>query len=185
MPIKNATAPILVPYPDWDRSADSLRWLDADTYNEQIRIAVDLLKGLQCARNLVWLDEKTYNNGKADLNHANNLIQMWSGYEWHLALYGMKLLGRQPNPQHEIYDDPTPELFRRFQKAYIQASKTDPPYWFGENTLHDSHQCWLIRHDHLYKRTFGTKIAKAAHLLPLCWPPSENGKVRKTSPYGY
>lgn len=187
MPIQNKATPILVPYPDWDKSADSLKWLDPQEYKRQILLSLWTLHNINGQTKII---ADLLSEGIADteeirftlLNCSEMLTDMWRGYEWYLALYGMKLLSRRPNWKHEIYADPTSDIAAEFQKAYILADKVKPPYWFGEKTLHESHQSWLIRRDSLYKRTFNEKIAKAAHLLPLCWPPYEEGKIKPISP---
>ena len=154
--MSNKTPPILVPHSDWDKSADSLKWLSPTDYSYVIDLTANLLDVLSWARSGKVPSRavaiKRVPHGVC-VQRFTNLVEMWRGYEWYLALYGMKLLNRQPNPQHEIYSDSTPDLRRRFQKAYIEAPRNAPPYWLGNKTLHESHQSWLIRHDHLYKRT--------------------------------
>ena len=170
----NRHTPILVPYADWDKSADALKWLSNADYLKQINLISGTLRRIVDLR---WVEDN--DNLKAlptwieSRGAAKMLMSMWLGYDWHLALYGMRLASKPgfKNLEREI-------SLATFQRYYVHAKRTELPYWFGNTTLHESHQCWLIRHDSHYSHTFGNKMARSSDVLPLCWPPHHAHQIK-------
>lgn len=169
----NRHTPILVPYSDWDKSVNALKWLEGDEYLRQVNLIAIILQSVVSERDdlsvryeATWIEDR---------EAAQMLTTMWLGYEWHLALYGMRLASV---PRYKTLGSKI--SVGTFQRYYVNAKRTEPPYWFGSKTLHESHQCWLIRHDGRYSHTFGHKMARASDVLPLCWPPHHPHKIKYT-----
>ena len=167
----NRHTPILVPYDDWDRSADALKWLSEEDYLHQVNLIALTLQSVSEERDELrvriehtWIEER---------ETTRMLVGMWLGYDWHLALYGMLLTS---TPRFKELNSKI--NLSTFQRYYVGARRTEPPYWLGDKTLHESHQCWLIRYDSHYEHAFGNKRARAAEVLPLCWPPFHSHKIK-------
>ena len=86
----NRHTPILVPYSDWDKSVNALKWLEGDEYLRQVNLIAIILQSVVSERDdlsvryeATWIEDR---------EAAQMLTTMWLGYEWHLALYGMRLL---------------------------------------------------------------------------------------------
>ena len=172
--LNNAT-PILVPFSSFEKSAEALKWLDPREYRLQVALVARTLHTLHEIKNELSLPMTDFVWAEG----SKETLAMWKGYEWHLATYGMLLANQSHYRMHTKHMN-----FRHtwnvgdFQKLYMKSKKTNKPYWLGEKTLHESHQSWLIRFDPHYKHTFGKRVAKAAPLLPLCWPPHEPSKIK-------
>ena len=173
--------PILVPFPDWKKSAETLKWLNEEDFLSQLELVVGALIKLAQQENRTFKVETEFRFDRQLLKNFNpQLLDMWRGYEWHLAMYGMYLANsfKKHSRLHEIWHTADVTwVSKACQIFYLQSQQTCEPYWFGTEFVHNSHQCWLVRNDPYYKHTFGTKIDKSASLLPVVWPPHERAKV--------
>lgn len=187
----NKLTPILVPLPSLKESAEALKWLSIAKYHNQVCLVATTLAQLHAESKQLPIQKNDY----VWMEGLKNIVEMWRGYEWHLALYGMLLTNqshyqefhknrsctkRRLKSEQNEYEKISTGSYEPgvFQEFYLKTKRTQKPYWLGEKTLHESHQSWLIRYDSNYKHTFGKKVTKAAHLLPLCWPPYNSGKIK-------
>ena len=162
--------PIIVPVPDWRKSASYLgRTIDftndSETIMNMIRTSVQVcaLKPLSSQA-----DRDTF------LCHPfANIQDMWRGYEWHLMMYAMMLVAevQKRSPETESLK----LIHKQVQSIYVGAERTNEPYWFGEGFFHESHQAWLLR---AYPDDFKHHFPKTHDILPMVWPPYEACKRR-------
>ena len=163
--------PIIVPVPNWQQSAAHLgRTMDftndATNVLEMVRTGIKICTGSP-------LGKRSDGGVTAELH---NIRDMWRGYEWHLSMYLMMLtaeVARRPSTIKNRAIDPLKQVRRDSQAIYINAERTNEPWWFGEGFFHESHQAWLLRE---YPRDFKHHFPKAHHSLPMVWPPYEAWK---------
>jgi len=194
--------PVLLPYADFGESAGVLT---APLLFHTIHVAITILEktgdpddfyltmgsgGFGTVSSEAFLDP-------AAENYWEWNQEMWRGYEWHLCMYTMTMiqlarktpLGRGPicelgKGELEFHvvtqqDRGVRETWLKnamifTQKEFSSHPRTNLPYWHNEALVHESHQSWMIRHDRAYKHHF----PKTPDILPLVWPPCEEGKRR-------
>ena len=84
--------PILVPYANWARSAEALKWLSEEDFLTQLELVVGALIELAHEQKLSFEVDTDFRFRKQLFKDYNpQILDMWRGYEWHLAMYGMCL----------------------------------------------------------------------------------------------
>lgn len=128
-----------LPLPDYK---ESLRCLDPTRLGNQVyREAYTLYKG-------GWP------------NHPAS--KMWSGCKYHLGLYilvGCEVLDERGKPVDWLVKEITNDL--------VNVTNTDPPWWVGYETFHNSHKSNLLRKDYDHYSQFGWLVPTD---LPYYWP---------------
>lgn len=87
-------------------------------------------------------------------------VKMWEGHEGFLAEYSIEMCNEWIR---RGYND---NLRDRFGPMYIDKDRT-PPFWWGREDVHYSHQCQLVNKNPLYYRS---KFPNADPSVRYVWP---------------
>lgn len=108
-----------LPYPDFKRSAESL---------DRLRLGKQRVETLQLLRALLGMTTGWRNHPAA---------KMWKGHEHWLRRYG-----------YAVCDEWIRRGYRDGVKLQLEAMsipESEPPTWLGDERLHYSHRCNLVR----------------------------------------
>ena len=162
--------PIIVPVPDWQQSAAYIG-RTVDFTNDVTNIMGMIGTGIAiCTTRPLG---KRSDGG--DTTKLHNIRDMWRGYEWHLSMYLMMLTAEVEKRTVGDFSEVLKHSRIDTQNIYVNAEKTNEPWWFGEGFFHESHQAWLLRE---YPYDFKHHFPKTPDILPMVWPPYEDGKRR-------